>query len=105
MADRKELIELLEKVDFKVWAKINHVSRSGMSRNIDFLLIINNRPYNISARVADLIGYGLAKDGSIKVGGCGMDMAFHVVYTLSCELFCKDKYNHDGAYKLKYELL
>lgn len=105
MADRKELINFLKKADYKVWAKINHVSRSGMLRHIDLLVILDNRPQRISASVAQLLGYSQAKDGSIKVNGCGMNMAFHLVYSLSCKLYCEEKYTQEGAYKLKYELI
>ena len=36
-----------------------------------------------------------------KVGGCGMDMGFHLVYTLSSLLYKKDR----GGYELRHEWL
>jgi hypothetical protein len=45
-----------------------------------------------------LLGYPIKKNDSLGVGGCGMDMGFHIISQVSSELF--------EDYKiLKYELL
>ena len=62
------------------------VSRSGMSRNIRFYMLGNDkRLVNVSYQIAQALEWGHADgfDGGVKVGGCGMDMVFHTVYTLS----------------------
>ena len=67
-----------------VYTTIKHVSRSGMSRSIDVHLIRDNEPRWIAYTVALVIGWGFdEKREAVKVGGCGMDMGFHLVYTLS----------------------
>lgn len=99
MADRKELKELLKKADYQVYTVLRHVSRSGMTRVIQPIVMLDGEPYYLRASVADLLDYKLSKkhDGLI-VYGCGMDMGFHIVYQLSSELF------GDG-YKLKQRWL
>ena len=44
----------------------------------------------MSHLVADVLGYRRAKDGSLVVGGCGMDMGYSVAYGLSSTLFRDD---------------
>lgn len=65
-----------------------HVSRSGMSRRISPVIIINGETRDISWHVSKLGSYNLSKrhDGLI-VSGCGMDMGFALVYDLSYKLF------------------
>lgn len=38
-------------------------------------------------KIAKLLGWSLHKDQGIRVSGCGMDMGFHLVYTLSSTLY------------------
>ena len=86
----KRLREIVEKSDRTVYTILRHVSRSGMSRLIDCYVIVNNRPQWISYHVAQACGYSLAEkngDRCIRVGGCGMDMGFSIVYNLSSVLF------------------
>ena len=69
---------------------IRHVSSSGMSRDISVFYAKDNQILNITYSVAKAIGWQLVeRNGSraIKVGGCGMDMGFHLVYTLSSVLY------------------
>lgn len=88
-----------------VYTILRHVSNSGMSRAIDVYQIIDNQPRCITHLVAQVLGYSQDKkhDYALKVGGCGMDMGFHIVYSLSCALYCPDKYDHDSAYSLKHK--
>jgi hypothetical protein len=92
----KEQIErsrayLLDTLEIKpgdvIYTRVNHVSRSGMSRNISAYVMRDNSPVNISTSVATVIGEGIANDGGVKMGGCGMDMGFSLVYELSYALF------------------
>lgn len=81
------LREILKPGD-TVYTILRHVSSSGMSRQISPVVIIDGKPDDISWEVAKL---GIWKrkypHDSLTVGGCGMDMGFHVVYELSHVLF------------------
>ncbi len=100
--NRERLLELLKKGNHQVYTVLRNVSRSGMTRHIDLYTIIKNEPVFLSWHAAEACDWKLATDGSVKVGGCGMDMGFHLVNTLSMELYCPEKYDHDSAYKLKH---
>ena len=71
-----------------VWTSVKKVSRSGMSRRIECFMVEGNEIHNITGYVASILGYGRNDDG-MAVGGCGMAMGFHVVYSLSWALFGK----------------
>lgn len=71
-----------------VYTVLRHVSRSGMSRNIDVYVMEGNEPRRITwsvAKAADLTYDRKAE--AIKIGGCGIDMGFHIVYNLSRSLY------------------
>lgn len=70
-----------------VYTKLDHVSRSGMTRGISLYIIKDNEPYDVSWLAAEKMGDKLHKKGGIKVGGCGMDMGFYLVYNLGRTLF------------------
>jgi hypothetical protein len=88
---REHLIELFAGDDKpKVLTLNRYVSSSGMSRDISVFYIKDNQILNITYSVAKAMGWKLVeRNGSraIKVGGCGMDMGFHLVYTLSSVLY------------------
>jgi hypothetical protein len=72
-----------------IYTKCNHVSASGMSRSIS-LYVVDRKDCEIldisywAAKVMD--DRTDPKNHGIKVGGCGMDMGFHVVMNLSYTL-------------------
>lgn len=71
-----------------VYTLLRNVSRSGMSRDIDVYVMEDNQPRRITwtvAKAADMTYNRKAE--AIRVGGCGMDMGFHVVYNLSRSLY------------------
>jgi hypothetical protein len=71
-----------------IYTKLNHVSRSGMSRTIDVYLLRDNEPLRISWSVAEATGFTYdRKFEGVKVGGCGMDTGFEIVYNLGHYLF------------------
>lgn len=85
---RKELKKLLRKAKYKVYTTLNHVSSSGMFRRISCFVVIKNEPLNINWYI-DKIGIfkrDKKKDG-LRVSGVGMDMGFHIVYTLGSVLW------------------
>lgn len=96
---------------------LRSVSRSGMSRVISFYVVKDGDLCGLDYAIASTLGYPLAKDG-VKVGGCGMDMGFAVVYNVGRVTFpkgCALKYSPrasqerragakretDGGYALK----
>lgn len=70
-----------------------HCSRSGMQRTIEPVIAYRNQdgtcePMAIGWAVARALDWRFDRDrGGVKVSGCGMDMGFHLVYTLSRVLF------------------
>ena len=86
-----------------IYTQLNHTSQSGMMRHIKVRQIKNNYPLDWSKLVAVALDWKEAKSrfggyNGIKVGGCGMDMGFHLVYTLSSVLY------NDG-YAIKHNWL
>lgn len=98
-AERDEAIAKLRewiKPGDTVYTVLDHVSRSGMSRNIRVVLMESK-----DGRVVDLhpnwaVGKALGlrhakrngyEQDALVVGGCGMDMGFHVVNSLSYRLY------------------
>ena len=56
--------------------------------------------------VATIIDYRQNdRKGALIVGGCGMDMGFHVVYSLARSLYPEKPGQRDGGYSLKHEWL
>lgn len=90
-AERQQYIEKLREIlkpGDVVYTTIKHVSRSGMSRSINVTVIKDNKPRWLSYWVAKAIDYPFdEKREAVKVGGCGMDMGFALVYDLSGALF------------------
>lgn len=78
-----------------VYTVLRHVSRSGMQREIGVVLLLTGRHDNPGETVdlhpnylvSKVLGRPQGKRDGIKVDGCGMDMGFHLVYSLSRCLF------------------
>lgn len=67
---------------------VKHVSRSGMSRSIVPIIVWDGEPTDVSWLVARVLDAKVdQRNGGVKVGGCGMDMGFHLVSTLSYYLY------------------
>ena len=90
-----------------VYTILRHVSQSGMSRDISVLGLhheeASGNTFHIHPNfaVSKALGWTLkTKNGhdTIRVGGCGMDMGYHLVNSLSCALY-------DDGYALKHEWL
>ena len=106
-----------------IYTITRHVSRSGMMRRISAFVVKNGRLESIDWNIEKL---GLFKrhktEEGLVVGGCGMDMHFHVVHTLGRALYPdgfklpkewfsrfghddKEGYESDGGYAFKKESL
>lgn len=76
---------------------VRHVSKSGMSRDISAYYAKGGDVFNISYHAAVLMGSPMAKSReAVKMGGCGMDMGFALVYDLAYYLF-KDGFDCIGG--------
>lgn len=85
-------LKTLLKPGDKVYCILRHVSRSGMSRRIDFYVRSKRDKgmIRITRYVSQAVDYRTSKvDDALVVGGCGMDMGFSVVYNLGRKLWPK----------------
>lgn len=71
----------------KVYCILRSVSASGMSRSISLYVKSDGDMRNIDSLSADALGYKLAKQAGVMVSGCGMNMGFHLVYSLGCAVW------------------
>jgi len=82
---------------------LRHVSSSGMSRDISLLFIEGGKLRNITWLAARALGETPKERKGrwvIRVNGCGMDMGFHLVSSLSYALF-RDRERPD--YVIRHE--
>ena len=71
-----------------VYTSLRHVSASGMTRWIDVYVADGGTIRNITGNVCDAANMTYCtRRYSLKIGGCGMDMGFQVVYNLGCSLW------------------
>ena len=74
-----------------VYTILRHVSRSGMQREIGIVLLSaeggRTTDLHPNHAVATALGVRLGKRDGIIVGGCGMDMGFHLVYQMSATIY------------------
>ncbi len=83
---------------------LKSVSASGMSRTMKVVTYDDGRVLDITWWVSLVSGVGTLteKNGQrvVRVGGCGMDIGFHLIYSLGVAL-----YGLEGGYKIKHEWL
>jgi hypothetical protein len=72
-----------------VYTILRHCSASGMTRDISVITIDekgDTRQWDYA--VANVLGYSRSSKGEgVRVSGCGMDMGFHLVYSLGRALW------------------
>jgi hypothetical protein len=86
--DLKDRLKESIKEGDTVFTICRQVSRSGMYRHISVVVFRDGDPLHMSHDVAKLLGYPFKdKTTAVGVSGCGMDMGFHLVHSLSQELF------------------
>lgn len=88
---KTRLLAMLKPGD-RVYAVLRHVSSSGMSRRISLVIPTTDHEgkpavTSIDWLAARLLSYRQHDRGGLIVGGCGMDMGFHVVYALGSALW------------------
>jgi hypothetical protein len=81
-----------------LYTVMTHVSANGMSRRFKVLHVINGEIHDISYAVAEVLNWRKSKRGNeVVVSGCGMDMGYHLICSLSYAL----GYNNDEHGRLK----
>lgn len=99
-----------------IYAKVVRVSASGMSRQVRLYFSKDGKIIDITYWSAKALGWSYAGDGyreGVRVSGCGMDMLFHTVYSLSYAMGygsmnqTRDgvELNKDGSIGLRYRSL
>lgn len=117
---KAKLLKLLDG-NREIYTSLKRVSSSGMSRHIALYIAKDSSIIDITYYAAKILGYKRSPDtGGLIVGGCGMDMGFHCVYSLSRMLFPdgfklkageygrngdKSGYDKDGGYCLNQRWL
>ena len=84
------------------YMRVDSVSKSGMSRKIQFAYTYKNKIVSVSNKHILKLA-GCAKDG--RISGCGMDMLFHAQYTLFINLhssYKKANYSKNMNQYLRY---
>jgi hypothetical protein len=72
----------------KVYTQVEHVAKSGMSRDISVVIIKDNEPRTITHLVAWALDLKRNEhNGGAHITGCGMDMCFEIVYQLGRTLY------------------
>ena len=101
---RAYLLSILNKQETPtLYTNLKHVSSSGMSRDMKVLAVVNGEIVDVTFYVGKLdIGTIKERNGQrvLRVGGCGMDMGFHVVYSVSAVVY---GYEERGAYTIRHE--
>ena len=84
------LKEVLKKGD-TLHTQLMHVSQSGMTRHIKVRQLKDSKALDWTTLVSTALDWRASeKTRGIVVGGCGMDMGFHLIYTLTMKLFEDD---------------
>lgn len=90
----------------RVYTVLRHVSASGMSRDISLFVADADGLHDITYTAAAVLGERVRDVNghrAIRVGGCGMDMGFHLVYSLSWRLYGNaDVAGDRGGYAIEH---
>lgn len=102
-AEREEAIKTLREIfppGSTAYTDLKHCSSSGMSRHITVHAVKDGDIRDVTYLVAKVIKERInERTGGLVIGGTGMDMGFHVVYTMSSYLYrdgftCTGKQGH-----------
>lgn len=73
-----------------VYLHHNHSSNSGMSHYFDVYVVAYGQISKINHLVAQALGWTDKNSGTVRgvrVTGCGVDMGYHLVYSLAVKMF------------------
>jgi len=99
-----------------LYTQLEHVSRSGMTRFIKVRRIKDDYPYDLTYLASVALGWKYSdRYCAIKTEGCGMDMGFHLIYSLGQVLWPNgtdephgtrnDEPDYRGGYAIKHRWL
>jgi hypothetical protein len=88
--ESRDHLRAMLKPGLEILCVLRHCSKSGMQRVIDLKVIVDGEIRGIGWSAAIAMGdrFDRNREG-IVVGGCGMDMGFHLVYNLGATLWPK----------------
>ena len=86
----------------KVYTNVNHVSSTGMQRGISCYIVKDDEIRCIDRYIQIITERKEHKKGGTVCNGCGMDMAWDLVYNLSSALH---GWQGKGGYQIKHERL
>lgn len=117
--DQKDALKFLKKVikiNSEILVNIHSVSKSGMSRKMSAYVVTdvdcwktkNGKDFKSKRKDLVKLNWHLKKAGletldecgQIKVGGCGMDMAFALTYNIKCALYGHEKGGANQQYRV-----
>jgi len=104
---KEELLKWFVKEGDTVYTVLRSVSSSGMSRTMSLKVAKEGKILDLTYYASVVLGWPLVEvNGSraLRVGGAGMDMGFHTVYTLSSVLFREQFEGTTGAGNQGYAL-
>jgi hypothetical protein len=71
----------------KVYTILRHVSKSGMQREISFVVAYRGDIVSLDYYVGVVLGLKHGSRGGLIIRGCGMDMGYDMVHSLSSVLY------------------
>jgi hypothetical protein len=102
---REHLLTHYLKEGATVYTVLRSVSSSGMSRTLSLKVASEGKILDLTYYAGTVLDWPIVEvNGSraLRVGGCGMDMGFHTVYTLSRVLFREEGSTKDAGYSLNH---
>ena len=102
---KKQLLAHYVSEGSTVYTVLRSVSSSGMSRTLSLKVASEGQILDLTYYAGTVLDWPIVEvNGSraLRVGGCGMDMGFHTVYTLSRVLFREEGETKDAGYLLNH---
>ena len=102
---KKQLLAHYVSEGSTVYTVLRSVSSSGMSRTLSLKVAKDGKILDLTYYAGTVLDWPIVEvNGSraLRVGGCGMDMGFHTVYSLSRALFREEGNTKDAGYALNH---
>ena len=102
---KKQLLAHYVSEGSTVYTVLRSVSSSGMSRTLSLKVAKDGKILDLTYYAGIVLDWPIVEvNGSraLRVGGCGMDMGFHTVYSLSRSLFRDEEHTGDVGYLLNH---
>jgi hypothetical protein len=102
---KKQLLAHYVSEGSTVYTVLRSVSSSGMSRTLSLKVAKDGKILDLTYYASIVLDWPLVEvhgSRALRVGGCGMDMGFHTVYSLSRSLFRDEEHTGDVGYLLNH---